>query len=111
MAAPHFKIDNLTAIVDKNGIQSDGWTKDIMNSEPLVEKFKAFGWHVIDIDGHDFNQLIKSFEQAKTIKGKPTAIVARTVKGKGVSFMENNADFHGKAPNTAQLEQALKELA
>jgi transketolase len=111
MAAPNFKVDNLTAIVDSNGIQSDGWTKDIMNSEPLVEKFKAFGWHVMDIDGHDFNQLIKAFEQAKTITDKPTAIIARTVKGKGVSFMENNADFHGKAPNAAQLEQALKELA
>jgi transketolase len=111
MAAAHYKVDNLTAIVDKNGIQSDGWTKDIMNSEPLADKFKAFGWYVIDIDGHDFTQLFQAFEQAKNNKGKPTAIIARTVKGKGVSFMENNPDFHGKAPNAAQLEQALKELA
>jgi transketolase len=111
MAAAHYKVDNLTAIVDKNGIQSDGWTKDIMNSEPLTDKFKAFGWYVIDIDGHDFTQLFQAFEQAKKNKGKPTAIIARTVKGKGVSFMENNPDFHGKAPNAAQLEQALKELA
>lgn len=110
IAAPHFKLDNLTAIVDRNGLQIDGWTKDIMNTEPMTDKWRAFGWHVIDVDGHDFNQLINAFEQAKTIKGKPTAIIARTVKGKGVSFMENNVDFHGKAPNAAQLEQALKDL-
>jgi len=82
-----------------------------MNSEPLADKWAAFGWHVINVDGHDFQQLIDAFEQAKTVKGQPTVIIARTVKGKGVSFMENNADFHGKAPNATQLEQALKELA
>lgn len=110
MAAAHFKIDTLTAIVDKNGLQIDGWTKDIMNTEPFVEKWQAFGWHTIEIDGHNFNQLIGAFEQAKTINGKPAVIVAHTVKGKGISFMENNVDFHGKAPNPAQVEQALKEL-
>ncbi|MCX6003263.1 MAG: transketolase [Chloroflexi bacterium] len=110
MAAAHFKIDTLTAIVDKNGLQIDGWTKDIMNTEPFAEKWQAFGWHTIEIDGHNFNQLIGAFEQAKTIKGKPTVIIAHTIKGKGISFMENNVDFHGKAPNPAQVEQALKEL-
>lgn len=111
MAAPHFKIDNLTAVVDRNGLQIDGWTKDIMNTEPMSEKWRSFGWHVIDVDGHDFKQLIEAFEHAKTVKRQPTVIVARTVKGKGISYMENNADFHGKAPNAAQLEQALKELS
>lgn len=111
MSAAHFKIDNLTAIVDRNGLQIDGFTRDIMNSEPLGDKWRSFGWHTIEVDGHNINQLIGAFEQAKTIKGQPTVILARTVKGKGVSFMENNVDFHGKAPNPAQVEQALKELA
>lgn len=111
MAAAHFKLDNLVAIVDRNGLQIDGWTKDIMNTEPMVDKWRAFGWHVIDIDGHDFNQLLEAFKHAKTVKRQPTAIIARTIKGKGVSYMENNVDFHGKAPNPAQLEIALKELA
>jgi len=111
MSAAHFKVDSLTAIVDKNGLQIDGWTKDIMNSEPFTDKWKSFGWHTIEVDGHDFNQLIDAFEQAKTIKGKPTIIIAHTIKGKGVSFMENKVDFHGKAPNPVQVEQALKELA
>lgn len=111
MAAVHFKLDNLVAIVDRNGLQIDGWTKDIMNLEPFPEKWRASGWHVIDIDGHDFTQLFEAFEHAKTVKRQPTVIIARTIKGKGVSFMENNVDFHGKAPNPAQLEIALKELA
>lgn len=111
MAAPHFKIDSLTAIVDRNGLQIDGWTKDVMNTEPFADKWKSFGWNTIEVDGHDFNQLIDAFEQAKKIKGKPTAIIAHTIKGKGVSFMENDADFHGKAPSQEQIEQALKELA
>jgi transketolase len=111
MAAAHFKLDNLVAIVDRNGLQIDGWTKDVMNTEPLSEKWRASGWHVIDIDGHDFNQLIEAFAHARTVKRQPTAIIARTIKGKGVSYMEDNVDFHGKAPNPAQLEIALKELA
>ncbi len=110
MAAVHFRVDNLVAIVDRNGLQIDGWTRDIMNLEPIAEKWHASGWHVIDIDGHDFELLIDAFEHAKAVKRQPTVIIARTVKGKGVSFMENVVDFHGKAPNQAQLEQALKEL-
>jgi transketolase len=110
MAASHFKVDNLLAIVDNNGLQIDGWNCDVMNLEPLNKKWEAFGWHVIEVDGHDFTQLLNAFEQAKPIKGQPTVIIAHTVKGKGVSFMENNVDFHGKAPSPAEVEIALKEL-
>jgi len=110
MSAAHFKLDNLVAIVDNNGLQIDGWNRDVMNLEPFAQKWRAFGWHVIEVDGHDFTKLINAFEQAKLIKGQPTAIIAHTIKGKGVSFMENNADFHGKAPNAEQVEIALKEL-
>ena len=110
MAAAHFKVDNLTAIVDNNGQQIDGWNRDIMNLEPFNKKWQAFAWHVIEVDGHDFTQLINAFEQAKLVKGQPTVIIAHTIKGKGVSFMENNPDFHGKAPNAEQVEIALKEL-
>jgi transketolase len=111
MAAAHYKVDNLTAIVDNNGIQLSGFNKDIMNIEPLNKKWDAFGWHVIEVDGHDFPQLFSSFEKAQKVKNQPAVIIAHTVKGKGVSFMENNVDFHGKAPNAEQLEKALKELA
>jgi transketolase len=111
MAASHFKLDNLTAIVDNNGIQLDGWNKDIMNIEPFAKKWEAFGWLPIEINGHDFKELIAAFEKAKQTKGRPAAIIAHTVKGKGVSFMENNPDFHGKVPNAEQLKIALKELA
>lgn len=110
MAAAHFKLDNLVAIVDRNNIQLDGWTHDIMETEPLAQKWRAFGWRVSDIAGHDIPQLLTALEQAKTIKGKPTVLIARTVKGKGVSFMENKAEFHGKAPTPEQAGQALKEL-
>ncbi|MFA5367255.1 MAG: transketolase [Dehalococcoidia bacterium] len=110
MAAAHFKIDNLVAIVDRNSIQLDGWTYDIMETEPLAQKWRAFGWRVSDVAGHDIDQLLTALEKAKTIKGKPTVIIARTIKGKGVSFMENNPDFHGKAPSQEQTGQALKEL-
>jgi transketolase len=111
MSASMFKLDNLTAIVDNNGIQLSGFNKDIMNVDPLNKKFEAFGWHVIEVDGHNINQLLDAFKNAQMIKGQPTVIIAHTVKGKGVSFMENNIDFHGKAPNAEQLEKALKELA
>jgi len=111
MAAAHFKLDNLVAIVDRNGQQIGGWTCDVMELEPFTDKWQAFGWHTIEVDGHDFTQLIDAFEKVKTIKGQPTAIIAHTVKGKGVSFMENNPDFHGKAPDAEQVELALKELA
>lgn len=111
MAAAHFKVDNLVAIVDRNGQQIDGWTHEIMSTEPLAEKWSSFGWHVLEVDGHDLKQVLAALEEARTVKTKPTAIVARTVKGKGVSFMENNLDFHGKAPTAEEAERALKELA
>jgi transketolase len=111
MSAPMFNVDNLTAIVDNNGIQLSGFNKDIMNIDPLNKKFEAFGWHVIEVDGHNITQLLDAYQKAQQIKGRPTVIIAHTVKGKGVSFMENNVDFHGKAPNAEQLEKALKELA
>jgi len=111
MAAAHFKLNNLVAIVDNNGLQLDGWNRDIMNLEPFNQKWQAFGWHVIEVDGHNFTELMDAFNRAKMITGQPTVIIAHTIKGKGVSFMENNPDFHGKAPTAAQVEIALKELA
>jgi transketolase len=111
MAAAHFKLDKLVVVVDNNEIQLDGWVRDIMSIEPFVRKWEAFGWHVIEANGHNLSELVAAFEQAKLVKGKPTVIIAHTVKGKGVSFMENNPDFHGKAPTAAQVEMALKELA
>jgi len=110
MAAAHFKVDNLVAIVDNNGQQIDGWNRDVMNLDPFNKKWQAFGWHVIEVNGHDLTQLIDAFDQAKLIKGQPTVIIAHTIKGRGVSFMENNPDFHGKAPNAEQVEIALREL-
>lgn len=110
LAAAHFRLDNLTAMVDCNGMQLSGWTRDIMNLEPLIRKWQAFGWHAIDIDGHDFEQILAAFPEAEKTKGKPTVIIARTIKGKGVSFMENNVSFHGKAPTREEAEKALKEL-
>lgn len=110
LSAAHFKVDNLTAIVDCNQIQLSGWTRDIMNLEPFTQKWQAFGWHTIDADGHDFAQILSAFQEAEKTKGKPTAIIARTVKGKGVSFMENNVAFHGKSPTPEEAERALKEL-
>jgi transketolase len=111
MSAPHFQLDNLTAVVDQNGIQLDGRCCDIMGIEPLADKWRAFNWHVIEIDGHDMSQVLSALKEAGNIKGKPTVIIAHTVKGKGVSFMEGNVDFHGKAPNAQEAEMALKELA
>ncbi len=110
MAAAHFKLDNLVAIVDNNGQQIDGWNRDVMNLDPFNKKWQAFGWHVIEVDGHNLPQLIDAFNQAKLVKGQPAVIIAHTIKGKGVSFMENNPDFHGKAPTAAEVEIALKEL-
>jgi len=110
LAAAHFKLDNLTAMVDCNGIQLSGRTCDIMDLEPLVQKWQAFGWRVIEIDGHDFDQILGAFPEAAKTKGRPTVITARTIKGKGVSFMENNVAFHGKAPTPDEAERALKEL-
>jgi len=110
MAAAHFKVDNLVAIVDNNGQQIDGWNRDVMNLDPFPMKWQAFGWHVTEVDGHDLAQLTQAFDQAKLVKGQPTVIIAHTIKGKGVSFMENNPDFHGKAPNAEEVKIALKEL-
>ncbi|MHB8793045.1 MAG: transketolase [Thermoleophilia bacterium] len=109
MAAAHYKVDNLTGIVDANGLQIDGFTKDVMNVEPLAAKYEAFGWITRQIDGHDIEQIIEALEWSKAVDG-PAAIIAKTVKGKGVSFMENQAGWHGKAPGSEQKEQALAEL-
>ena len=110
MAAAKYKLDNLCAVVDVNGLQIDGPTAEVMPSEPLDKKFEGFGCHVIKIDGHDFEQIHAAFEEAKTVKGQPTIILAKTVKGKGVSFMENQVGWHGKAPNAEQFAQAKAEL-
>ena len=110
MFASHYKLDNLCLIVDNNGLQIDGRVEDVMNTMPYESKLEAFGWNVITIDGHDIEQILSAFDSAKMVKGKPTAIVARTVKGKGVSYMENEAGWHGKAPNDAEYEIAMAEL-
>ena len=110
MAAAHFKLDKLAAIVDHNGIQLDGWNKDIMNLEPLNKKWQYFGWNVIESDGHDIAQLLAAFGKAQQATAQPTVIIAHTIKGKGVSFMENNPDFHGRAPNAEEMKVALQEL-
>lgn len=110
MFAAHYQLDNLTAFLDFNGLQIDGDITKVMNPTPIDEKFEAFGWHVITIDAHDFDQIESAVEEAKTVKGKPTLILAKSVKGKGVSFMENQAEWHGMAPNQEQYEQAISEL-
>lgn len=110
MAASHYKCDQLCAILDYNGFQIDGKTCDIMNLEPLSAKWQAFGWNTIEINGHDIREILSAYARAKEVKGKPSIIIARTVKGKGVSFMENTCDFHGRAPTNQEAEQALKEL-
>ena len=110
MAAAHYGLDGLTAFVDWNGLQIDGKNEEVMTVAPVDEKFKAFGWDVQVIDGHSFEQIAEAVEKAKTVKGKPQMIVARTIKGKGVSFMENQAGWHGKAPSDEQAKQAVEEL-
>ena len=104
------KVDNIVCIVDYNHIQLDGFTKDILDLEPLTDKWKAFGWHVIDVDGHDIAALQAAFKEASETKGKPTCLIAHTVKGKGVSFMENNPKYHGVAPSEKEMELALQEI-
>ena len=111
MAAPRWKLDNLTVIVDNNGIQNDTFTDDIMPVEPLADKWRAFRWNVIKIDGHKMEEIVPALESVKTIKGIPTVIIAKTVKGRGVSFMENVPAWHGAAPNDAQALVALAEIA
>ena len=110
MFAAHYKLDNLVAVVDWNGLQIDGPVTEVMNPTPHDEKFRAFGWHVITIDGHNFAEIEAAFEEAKTVKGKPTVIIARSVKGKGVSYMENKCEWHGQAPKEEQYKIAISEL-
>ncbi len=110
MFAAHYKLDNLCAIIDRNGLQIDGKTADVMSSEPLEDKMKAFGFNVYVIDAHNFDEIENAISSAKTVKGAPSVIIANSVKGKGVSFMENMVSWHGSAPNDEQYEQALKDL-
>ena len=110
MFAAHYKLDNLCLIIDWNGLQIDGPVAEVMNPTPHDKKLEAFGFNVISIDGHDFEQIDAAFKAARTVKGKPTAIIAKTVKGKGVSFMENQVSWHGSAPNAEQYEEAMAEL-
>ena len=110
MFAAHYKLDNLCVVLDFNKLQIDGPVTEVMNPTPHDKKFEAFGFHVISIDGHDFEQIEKAFAEARTVKGKPTAIIAHTVKGKGVSFMENQVGWHGSAPNDEQYAAAVAEI-
>ena len=110
MAAAHYKLDNLCIVVDNNGLQIDGNIADVMSPYPIVDKLESFGFYVQAIDGHDFDAIEAAFKQARITKGRPSAIVIKSVKGKGVSFMENDAGWHGKAPNDAEYAQAMSEL-
>ena len=110
MFAAHNKLDNLVAIVDNNGLQIDGPVTEVCSPEPITDKFAAFGWHVITMDAHDFDSIEKAFDEAATVSGKPVAIIQKSVKGKGVSFMENQVSWHGTAPNKEQYDQAMSEL-
>lgn len=110
MSAAHYKLDNMIAFLDYNGLQIDGDVESVMNINPIEDKFKTFGWNVITIDGHDFDQIFAALDMARDTVDKPTMIIAKTVKGKGVSFMENQASWHGSAPNEEQVNQALSEL-
>ena len=111
MAAAHYRCDNLCAILDYNGFQIDGRVADVMGLEPLVDKWRAFGWHVFAIDGHNMAAIIKALEAAKKVKERPSILIAKTIKGKGVSFMENVVDFHGRAPKKDETILAVKELS
>ena len=110
MTSSHYKLDNVCVIVDNNNLQIDGKINEVMNPYPIDKKFESFGFHIITIDGHDFEQIQKAFEEAKNVKEKPTAIIAKTRKGKGISYMEDNVSWHGKAPNEEQYRVALEEL-
>jgi transketolase len=110
MTAAHYKLDNLTAIVDNNRLQIDGFVSEIMNIEPIAAKWLAFGWHAIEIDGHDMAAILQALDEAEQAKGRPTVIVAHTIKGKGVSIFENKAEYHGVTPTSAELEIALRDL-
>lgn len=110
MASNKYKLDNLCVIIDNNNLQIDGTIEEVMSSYPIDEKFKSFGFQIINIDGHDIEEIIKALEVAKNVKDKPTCIIAKTIKGKGVSFMENQVGWHGKAPNKEQYEQAIRGI-
>lgn len=110
MFAAHYQLDNLIAVVDNNGMQIDGKVSEVMSPYPIDQKFEAFGWHVISINAHDFNAMEKAFNEAETVMQKPTVIIMHSTKGKGVSYMENSVDWHGKAPNDEEYEVAMKEL-
>ena len=110
MTSAHYKLDNVCAIVDYNNLQIDGFVEDVMGIAPLDDKFRAFNWNVIKVNGHDIEALMDAFESARSFRGKPTVLICSTVKGKGISFMENRADWHGKAPDAEQLALALREL-
>ena len=111
MSAAHYKLDNLTVFLDYNQLQIDGYTAEVMSIDPIADKVEAFGWDVLEIDGHDYAAISRAIAEAKLTKGKPTFIIAHTVKGKGVSFMENRAEWHGVAPSFEQKAAALRELA
>ncbi len=110
MTAAHYRLDNLCAIIDLNGLQIDGPVSKVKAIEPVKDKWRAFGWHIIEIDGHDMNAILRALDEAERMKGKPTVIIARTIKGKGVSFFEGKVEYHGIAPTQEELELALKEL-
>ena len=110
MFAAHYKLDNLVAIVDNNGLQIDGKISEVCSPEPITDKFAAFGWHVITMDAHDFDDIERAFDEAEKISGKPVAIIQKSIKGKGVSFMEDKCSWHGTAPNKEQYDQAMQEL-
>ena len=110
MTSAHYKLDNLCVIIDNNNLQIDGEIENVMNPYPIDEKFKSFNFEVITINGHDIKDIVEAFNKARQIKGKPTVIIAKTIKGKGVSFMENQADWHGKTLNEEQYKQAINEL-
>jgi transketolase len=110
MLGAHYELDNLTAFLDRNKLQIDGPTEKIMSLEPLADKWKAFGWHVVEIDGHNLREILDACDKAREVRNKPTMVLAHTVKGKGVSFMENALSFHGKSPNDEETKKALREL-
>ncbi len=110
MSAAHYRLDNIVGILDHNGLQIDGRNEDVMTVEPVADKFRAFGWNVININGHDFDEILGAFKNARECRERPTMIIAETIKGKGVSFMENNAGWHGKAPDDEETAKAVAEL-
>lgn len=110
MAGSHYRLDRVIAILDRNRQQIDGWTEDVMALEPVADKWEAFGWHVLEIDGHDMEAILHAFSQAQQVEGQPTIIIAQTIKGKGASFMEHNLRFHGNAPNREEMEAGLGEI-